>query len=44
MIVVEGNHLQIVREPNVKYMGEPLRIYLEQVQLSLGKRIGNKST
>jgi hypothetical protein len=44
MFVVQGNHLQIVREPNVKFMGEPLRICLEQVQLSLGNRTGNKSS
>jgi thioesterase domain-containing protein len=44
LFVVQGNHLQIVREPNVKAIGEPLKICLEQVQLSLGNRPGNKST
>jgi hypothetical protein len=43
MFVVQGNHLQIVREPNVKSMGERLRISLEQVQLSLSNRAGNNS-
>jgi hypothetical protein len=43
MFVVPGNHLQIVREPNVSSMGETLRTCLEQVQLSLVERPGNKN-
>ncbi len=43
MFVVPGNHLQIIREPNVKHLGEPLRACLEQVQKSLGEQSGNKS-
>jgi thioesterase domain-containing protein/acyl carrier protein len=43
MFVVPGNHLQIVREPNVSSMGETLRTCLEQVQLSLVEGPGNKT-
>jgi len=43
MFVVPGNHLQIIREPNVKHLGEPLRACLDQVQQSLGEQLGNKS-
>jgi thioesterase domain-containing protein len=43
MLVVPGNHLQIVREPSVRILGEALNTHLEQVQEKLGGQAGNKS-
>jgi thioesterase domain-containing protein/acyl carrier protein len=43
MFVIPGNHLQIVREPNVRQLGETLKTYLEQVQEILSSQAGNKS-
>jgi thioesterase domain-containing protein len=41
--IIPGNHLQIVREPGVKQLGETLSTCLEQVQNKLSSQAGNKS-